>query len=146
MDKLASEKFIERDLKKVDRRIKECDWSINQKGIYVTCLFQHKETRENFSLFLSCDGYPRHPIKATFMPCSPIVYPATKWPFDGDHVFRTSSPFPFICLPGLTTYIPEKERAPHPFSLRDINIGNVITRIYQAIHTDHYNGFVTREV
>jgi hypothetical protein len=146
MDPFASEKFINCDLEKISSRAARENWSISQHGIYVKCLLNHKTSGEKFSLFLNCEGYPRNPIKAAFLPLAPVLYPASKWPYDNDYVFRTGSPSPFICLPGLSTYIPEKEQGDHPYSLKDINVGTVITRIYQAINSDKYKGIIAREV
>jgi hypothetical protein len=144
MDKYASEKFIERDLQNIRKRIHSQEWTVVQRGLFVKFEIKHEKTGEIFSPFFNCVGYPRHPLSASFLPINPIRYPLSKWPNDKNYMFRTSSPYPFICLPGLLSYIPERGIHTNPYSMSDIHIGTLITRIYQAINSQNYIGYIER--
>lgn len=144
MDQYASMKFIERDLQNIRKRIDSLGWAIVQRGLFVKFEIKHEKTGEKFSPFFHCIGYPRHPLCATFLPVYSVKYPLSKWPNDRNFVFRTNSPHPFICLPGLLSYVPERGIHANPYSPGDIHIGTLITRIYQSINSQNYIGYIGR--
>ena len=136
MEPFASIQFISRDLEKIHERIGREGWTIEQRGLFVKVILPQKHSRKFFNLLLYCYGYPRHPIDANFMP-DPLHTNTVLWPYDNEGMFRISTSLnkiPFICMGGLKSYSPEEDSPSTPYMPSDINIANIITRIYQKIN------------
>lgn len=136
MDLNASVQFIKRDLEKIHERIIREGWTVDQDGLFVKVAFSQIHTGKHFGLLLYCQGYPRHPIDATFIP-DPQQPDRIFWPYDSEGMFRINTSLnrvPFICMAGLKSYSPEEDNPTTPYRADDINIANVITRIYHKIN------------
>lgn len=137
MEPAASIRFLERDLKKLADRASRHKWQLKQEGIFVKALLPQSHTSKIFRLLLFCYGYPRHLISAEFMP-EPFQPGIILWPNDNEQMFRIHSSgnkIPFICMAGLKTYIPENDETTVPYSMADIHVANIITRIAQKIES-----------
>lgn len=136
MEPHASIQFISRDLNRIHERISREGWDVEQDGLLVKVVLPQKHTGKFFRLLLYCYGYPRSPIEATFIP-DPIRSNVVLWPYDNEGIFRiftSLNRIPFICMAGLKSYSPEEDSPLTPYMLCDINIANIITRIYQKIN------------
>lgn len=142
MDPYASEQFLTRDLGRLSRRIAREGWRVRQDGLVVEALLPRRSSNEHFRLLLICRQYPRQPMVAAFLPETGT---AGKWPLDGEYVFRSNSPVPFICLPGLSSYSPEEGVTANPYSREDLRIGAVLGRIADALNEGRCAGCILRE-
>lgn len=136
MEPNASIQFICRDLSRINERIGREGWTVEQDGLLIKVILPQKHSERFFRLLLYCHGYPRHPIEATFIP-DPLHTNIVLWPNDNEGMFRISTSLnriPFICMAGLKSYSPEEDSPSTPYMLCDINIANIITRIYQKIN------------
>lgn len=131
MEPDVSVKFLERDIAGIMERMKRCGWQIVQEGVFVKVILQQNRTGKMFRLLLFCHGYPRRLISAEFLP-EPFQPDRILWPDDKERMFRirtSGTGNPFICMAGLKTYIPEDSESTVPYSMADIHIANIITRI-----------------
>lgn len=136
MEPNASIQFISRDLRKINERIGREGWTVEQDGLLVKVVLPQKHSGRFFRLLLYCYGYPRHPIVATFTP-DLLRTNTILWPYDNEGMFRLATSLnrnPFICMAGLKSYSPEEDSPSTPYMPSDINIANIITRIYQKIN------------
>ena len=137
MEPKVSESFLQRDLFKLATRASRNGWQLKQEGLFIKVIIPQRHTARIFRLLLFCHGYPRHLISAEFMPDQ--FQPNTiLWPDDKEQMFRVRSSgngIPFICMAGLKTYIPESDQTTVPYSMGDINISNIITRIAHKIES-----------
>ena len=135
MENEVSIKFLERDIAGILQRIERNGWQITQEGLFVKAILPQTSTGKWFKLLLFCHGYPRSLINAEFLPESTVPVKIV-WPDDNEHMFRirTSTGNPFICMAGLKSYIPEDIESTVPYSMADIHVANIITRIAERIN------------
>lgn len=143
MDSYASERFLSRDLQRLGHRIEREGWVVCHQGIIVEATLPRHRQGDSFRILLVCHGYPRRPMAATFLPDA-TTGAFSRWPVDGEYVFRAHAPVPFICLPGLLSYSPEGEEVTNPYAEEDLHVGAILGRLADAINDERCTGSVLR--
>lgn len=139
MHPIATNLLLRHHLQRIERRIVELGWQVRLYGTVVTVEMRHRPTGEVYRLCVVADEYPLIPVALHFLPVPPRPG-ELKWPYDGNFVFRTNAPRPFVCLSGVRTFVPDPTATVTYLAIDEIHIGAVLTNLDRALHDSRYQG------
>jgi hypothetical protein len=139
MHPIATNLLLRYHLQRVERRIAELGWRVRLNGTVVTVEIRHRLSGEVYRLSVVADEYPLIPVAIHFLPVPPRVG-ESKWPYDGNFVFRTNAPRPFVCLSGVRSFVPDLTATITHLADDEIHIGAVLTNLDRALHDSRYHG------
>ncbi len=137
----ATNGLLVQHLAAVRGRAEALGWVTRVVETRLTVDMRQSKTGETYRLLVLGDDYPLVPVAVQFLPLPPRLAEA-KWPFDGNRVFRTEAPRPFVCLSGVRSYVPESAEPDMQLGLDDLHVGAVLTRLQQAIDSDWCSGAI----
>lgn len=139
MHPVATNRLLIQHITQIERRVTECGWRIKVHGTVVLVEMTHRPSGELYRLAIVADEYPLVPVAVHFLPVPPRTAEA-KWPYDGNFVFRTQVPRPFVCIGGVRSFVPEDSEPQAPLGFDEIHVGSVLTNFDRAIHGPRYQG------
>lgn len=139
MHPTATHRLLLQHVKHIERHATECGWCIRVRGTVLEVELIHRPSGELYRLAMTADEYPLIPVAVHFLPVAPRGAEA-KWPFDGNFVFRTQTPRPFVCLGGVRSFVPEASESQTPLGLDEIHVGSVLANLDRSIHGPRYRG------